>query len=327
MKSRKPLIVSVVVILSFVVIAGLIFVVKKRGIPFVTEREQWTIGIYTGKSPFDLKNTRVLRNPVMKAQDVTDVPAKFVADPFLIEDESTWYLFFEVYNLDSQQGDLAVATSTDTKKWKYQRIIIDEPFHLSYPYVFEWDGEYYLIPESFEANSIRLYQATEFPYKWEFIATLVDNIALVDPSIVRFDDKWWLFAADANDKHDTLRLFYSENLTDDWIEHPGSPIVNGDNHKARPSGRVLVIDGRPLRFTMDIAPTVGTHQVWAYEITDLTTTAYAEVLAKDTPIVQADGRGWNSEAMHQVDAHQIGDADWIASVDGFGQYLVFGKQY
>lgn len=327
MKKKTLSIVAIVAVCLVVVMAAAAFVIKKRGIPFVTEREQWTIGIYTGDSPFDLSNTRFLSNPVLKAQDVTDVPAKFVADPFLVEEDSTWYLFFEVYNWDTEQGDLAVATSSNTKGWQYQQVIIDEPFHLSYPYVFKWDGDYYLIPESFEADSVRLYKATDFPYEWEFVTTLVDDTALVDNSIIRFNDMWWLFSNDANNKHDTLRLYYSDTLTGDWREHPLSPIVDGNNHKARPSGRMLVYDGVPYRFTMDINPPFGTHQVWAYEITELTTTDYQEVLASDEPIVKADGSGWNSQAMHQVDAHQIGETDWIAAVDGFGEYLVFGLQY
>ena len=57
---------------------------------------------------------------------MTDVPGKFVADPFLVEENLTWYLFFEVYNLKTEQGDLAVATSTNTKNWRYEQIVLDE---------------------------------------------------------------------------------------------------------------------------------------------------------------------------------------------------------
>jgi hypothetical protein len=31
--------------------------------------------------------------------------------------------------------------------------------------------------------------------------------------------------------------------------------------------------------------------------------------------------------MHQLDAHQVGENTWIASVDGFGKYLIFGLKY
>jgi len=317
----------VVVIVAVVLLGSLpaYRVWKSRGIPFVGEKEQWTIGIYTAKDPFSFDGSRRWLNPIFRAEDVTDVPAKFVADPFLIHQDPTWYLFFEVYNLDTQQGDLAVATSRNTWQWDYQGIILDEPFHLSYPYVFEWEGDYYLIPESFEDNAVRLYKADDFPTKWSYVTTLVDGADFVDNSITYYDGKWWLFSGVTS--NDTLYLFYADQLTGPYVAHPDSPIVSGDRHKARPSGRLLVYDGHLYRYTMDINPPVGTHWVWAYEITEISPTSYAERLAFEHPVIQPDGSGWNEQAMHQVDPVQVGPEKWIASVDGFGKYLVFGWGY
>ncbi len=318
--------VSIVVVSAFLVgLAGGIVIGTKRGIPFVQQKEQWTIGIYTGDSPFSFDPAKNRNNPVLRAEDVTDIPAKFVADPFLIQDNGTWHLFFEVYNLATQQGDVAVATSVDTKKWTYQQVVLDEPFHLSYPYVFQWQNDYYLIPESFEANAIRLYKATNFPTEWTFVQTLVADRKFVDPSSAYYQDKWWLFAAVTT--NDTLRLYYADALLGPWQEHPQSPIVENNVHIARSSGRVLVYDNRLFRYTMDVNPPVGTHQVWAFEITELTPTRYAETLVRDEPILKAGGTGWTEQGMHQIDPHPIGDNQWIASVDGFGKYLVFGLQY
>lgn len=325
MKSSKRMKYVLVFAILAVCVASAVLVWMKRGVPFMTKKEQWTIGIYEGNSPFQFATFQWRYNPVLTAQDVTDVPAKFVADPFLVHEDPTWYLFFEVYNLDSKQGDLAYATSTDTRNWKYQHIIIDEPFHLSYPYVFQWQGQYYLIPESFEAKSIRLYRAVQFPDKWEFVKTLVDNVEQVDNSIVHFNNRWWLFSATTS--NDTLHLYYADDLLGPWHEHPDSPIVRNNTHMARPSGRAIVYDGHLYRYTMDVSPDVGTHQIWAYEITDISPTTYAEKRVTDTPIFKPSGSGWNAEAMHQIDPQEIGPNQWIASVDGFGQYPVFGLQY
>lgn len=297
----------------------------KRGVPFVTRREQWTIGIYRSNSPFHFNELQGWINPLFRAEDVTDVPAKFVADPFLVREGEAWYLFFEVYNNDTQQGDLAVATSKNTWLWDYQKVILDEPFHLSYPYVFQADGEYYLIPESFEDNSIRLYKADEFPTKWSYVKTLVEGRDYVDNSIVFYNDTWWLFSSVTD--NDTLYLHYAASLLGPWKEHPQSPIVEGDVHKARPSGRMLVYDNKLYRFTMDIDPPVGTHQVMAYEITEITPESYSEKLAQEAPVVMASGSGWNGRAMHQLDPIRVDSDSWIASVDGFGKYWLFGWQY
>ena len=305
--------------------AGGIFVGMKRGIPFITQKEQWTIGIYRSNSPFHFDKLQGWINPLFKAEDVTDVPAKFVADPFLIKEGKTWNLFFEVYNDETQQGDLALATSKNTWFWNYEKVILDEPFHLSYPYVFKADGEYYLIPESFEANSIRLYKADGFPTKWSFVKVLVHGRDYVDNSIVYYNGKWWLFSSVTD--NDKLYLHYADTLTGPWKEHPQSPIVTGDVHKSRPSGRLLVYQDKLYRFTMDVKPPVGTHQVMAYEIIEITPTSYSEKLAQMAPVVMPSGSGWNGQAMHQIDPVQVDTDSWIASVDGFGEYWLFGWQY
>lgn len=321
--SRKTLFVGLV-LLFLVSLAGVV-VVRKRGIPFVAQREQWTIGIYRSDSPFQYSGLQRWINPLFKAEHVTDVPAKFVADPFLVREGETWNLFFEVYNNDTQQGDLAVATSRNTWIWNYERVILDEPFHLSYPYVFKWQNEYYLIPESFEDNSIRLYKAADFPTKWSYVKTLVEGRDYVDNSIVFYNDRWWLFSSVTS--NDTLYLHYADSLMGPWKEHPQSPIVSGDVHKSRPSGRLLIFENKLYRFTMDIDPPVGTHQVMAYEIMEISPDSYSEKLAQDAPVVMPSGSGWNGQAMHQLDPVQVDSDSWIASVDGFGEYLIFGWQY
>jgi glycosyltransferase involved in cell wall biosynthesis len=325
MKKRKFMFTVLVVICLMIGFAGGIFVVMKRGIPFVTEREQWTIGIYEGKSPFSFDSFQFRWEPVFRAEDVTDVSAKFVADPFLIKEGATWYLFFEVYDNATQQGDEAVATSTDTRTWKYQQVILDEPFHLSFPYVFKWQNDYYMIPESYQANSVRLYKAVDFPTKWSFVKTLVEGRDYVDNTIVYFNGKWWLFSCVTS--NDTLYLFYADDLLGPWTEHPQSPIVQGNTHKARPSGRLLVYNNKLYRYTMDVNPPFGTHQIFAYEITEITPSSYSEKLVKEEPIFKPSGSGWNAQAMHQIDPVQVAPDDWITSVDGFGKYLIFGWQY
>jgi hypothetical protein len=279
--------------------------------------DEWSIGIYSGESPFKLAPLVTATNPVLTWKHVSDVSAAFVADPFMIRVDQKWHMFFEVMNRASRKGEIGLATSEDGVKWTYQQIVLAEPYHLSYPYVFEWMNDYYMIPESYMAGSVRLYKAVAFPTKWTFAGTLLAGLCYVDPSIVRYYDKWWLFAgASPNLQHDILRLFWTEDLLDVWKEHPLSPIVMKDPHVARPAGRVLVLDDRPIRFTQDCYPTYGT-QVRAFEITELTTRSYREREVAENPVIAASGWGWNEAGMHQVDAHPIENGRWIACVDGF----------
>ncbi len=287
----------------------------------VLKREQgWSIGIYSGSSPFTLSPHPACTSPVLTATDVTDTRAMFAADPFMIRIGDRWYLFFELWNLESKKGEIGLATSADATNWHYERIVLAEPFHLSYPYVFEWNGSCYMIPESHKARAVRLYRATDFPLRWELHATLLEGKNFVDPSPFRFRDRWWMYTeTNPEYKHDTLRLYMADRLTGPWREHPRSPILRGDPHTARPGGRVLVENDGVVRFTQDCHPTYGS-SVRAFRVTRLTPDEYEEEPVGEEPIVGPGGTGWNESGMHHVDAHRCMDGSWIACVDGFAWF-------
>lgn len=274
----------------------------------------WSIGIYTGASPFELSPAPEITNPVLSRADVSDVPAAFVADPFMIRVKRLWYMFFEVMNSRSNKGVIGLAVSRDGFSWEYRQIVLHEPFHLSYPYVFECQGEYYMIPETLEPGAVRLYKANPFPTKWSLVRTLIDG-QCADPSIFYFEGRWWLFACTTPYHHDTLCLYFARDLLGPWVEHPRSPIIEGDQRLARPGGRVLVFDGRVVRFAQDCYPTYGS-QVRAFEISPLTPTDYGEQETGESPILKGSGNGWNKLGMHTVDAHLLRKRRWIACVDG-----------
>ena len=272
----------------------------------------WSIGIYEGSTPFDLAAPENISNPIISAKDVVDVDASYVADPFMVIKNEKYYMFFEVFNWETYQGDIAYAESTDGVNWEYQKIAIDETFHLSYPYIFKWDDAYYLIPESHEDLSVRLYKCLSFPGKWEYVGNLISGYHYIDPSIFMYNDKWWLFVSTPG--NDILNLYYSNNLLGEWKPHPMNPIVKFDSNIARPGGRVITYNDRLYRLTQDDCPDYGL-QVFAFEITELTENSYAEKIASKKPIVNMTGHGWNATGMHTVDLHKIKDK-WIAAVDG-----------
>jgi hypothetical protein len=279
--------------------------------------DAWSIGIYCGKGPFDLAPAQHAANPVLTREDVSDVPATLVADPFMIKVKKTWHMFFEVFNWLANKGEIGLAVSEDGVKWKYQQIVLAEEFHLSYPSVFEWMGDYYMVPESYQAGAIRLYKAEKFPHEWSFIGNILAGPYLVDPSIVRYRDQWWMFVeTNPEIKHDTLRLYYADHLTGPWQEHPQSPIVQGDAGAARPAGRFLVIEDRVVRLAQNCWPTYGT-AVRAFEVTNLTRESYDEREISHDPILGPGAQGWNNSGMHHLDAHRVEEGNWFACVDGW----------
>ena len=274
----------------------------------------WSIGIYTGDSPFQLRSTA--NNPVLKNTDISDIPAGLVADPFMLPRGNRWYMFFEVLKRDTQLGIIGLASSDDAFRWSYEQVVLEEPFHLSYPYVFDWQGDHYMIPETLGASAACLYKADDFPTRWSLQQKLIEG-AHADPSIVRFNDLWWLFTCTEPYGHDILRLYFARDLEGPWKEHPRSPLITNDKSRARPAGRILQFDRHLIRFAQDCVPDYGT-RVRAFEIKELTRDTYVEAEHSESPLLSPSGQGWNGMGMHHVDAHRQNDGDrsWIACVDG-----------
>jgi hypothetical protein len=310
-------------------------------------------------SPFDNINEEGIDNPVLTATDVTDVEeASFVADPFLFYENGTWYMFFEVgkWNGWTHWGDIGLAKSTDGLNWTYDQIVLEETTHHSYPLVIKYKCRYYMITESWRQRQIRFYEARNFPYEWERVYTItkcgdvpdvfpgqcIDTpnsaIGYLDPSVFRYNDKWWMFGgAGANSD---LYLYYSDELLGGWTEHPLNPIIPGDRSEARPGGRAFVFDGdRVIRLAQKCdEPGRYGQRVRAFEVTRLTEYEYedhevtggAPFCTDGGVFCESGGAGscaatipcpdrdpvWNLCGMHNFDAWWTGDR-WLIVTDGY----------
>jgi hypothetical protein len=276
-------------------------------------RYQWSIGIRRGPSPLHLTSPRPGAAPVLTYRDVTDASAAFVADPFMIWVAAQWHMFFEVFDTNLGRGQIAHATSRDGLAWRYDRVVLREDFHLSYPHVFRSGGELFMVPETLALGAVTLYIADSFPDRWRRLTTLVHH-ACADPTLFRHHGRWWLMGCPNWRSNDALRLFHAPRLRGPWLEHGRSPIRSGDPRLSRPAGRVVAFDGRLIRFAQDCAHRYGSG-VNVLEILTLDTQSYAErELA--VPLRDSVDAEWCRAGMHHIDAHPSRDGAWIACVDG-----------
>jgi len=325
MKKRYILIIIGIVSLIIVSIVCAFVIFKAKGIITISTKSVWSIGIYSGSSFDNLHPVQEVSNPVLSPSDVTDVKADYVADPFMIKRGGSWYMFFEVVNALSNQGDIGLAMSEDGLHWEYKQIVLDEPFHLSYPYVFKWKNEYYMVPESAEAKSLMLYKAEDFPFEWKMEKVLLEGL-YADSSLLFYDDTWWIFTCTEPYTHGTMNLYYSDNLLGPWISHPDNPIIKNDANRARPGGRVIIFGDTIIRFAQDCQPTYG-KLLNAYEITKLTRTQYEEREWATNPILQPGRYGWNGHGMHTIDPYKLDSGTWLACVDGYRKYFTIQIEY
>ncbi|XP_077210108.1 glucosamine inositolphosphorylceramide transferase 1-like [Tasmannia lanceolata] len=295
----------------------------------------WSIGIYYGKNPFSLSPIELenrnddgssawpVANPVLTCASVSDAgyPSNFVADPFLFIQGYTLYLFFETKNSITMQGDIGVARSVDQgATWEYLGIALDEDWHVSYPYVFGYHGQIYMMPESSKKGELRLYRATKFPLQWTLEKVLIRR-PLVDASLVQYEGYHWLFASDftrfGTEKNAELEVWYSNSPLGPWKEHKRNPIFKSDKSLgARNAGRPFIYEGYLYRIGQDCGETYG-RRIRVYKVEKLSSEDYREV---EVPLgIEESKKGrdaWNGHRYHNLDAQQLPSGDWIAVMDG-----------
>ncbi|KAK8958468.1 hypothetical protein KSP40_PGU002589 [Platanthera guangdongensis] len=296
----------------------------------------WSIGIFYGKSPFALAPIELsnrsnekssawpVANPVLTCASVSSAgyPSNFVADPFLFIQDNTFYLFFETKTMATMQGDIGVARSLDQgASWEFLGIALDETWHLSYPYVFNYLDEIYMMPEGSKKGELRLYRATKFPLEWTFDRVLVSK-PLVDTSLVHYNGYYWLFTSDfsraSTEKNAELEIWLSNSPLGPWIEHQKNPIYKTDKSLgARNGGRPFMYEGFLYRLGQDCSETYG-RRLRVFRVEILTEEEYKEVpLSLAIEEETKKGRNsWNGVRYHHLDPQLLPSGNWVAVMDG-----------
>ena len=210
-------------------------------------------------------------------------PLRFQADSFLFVKGGELFLFYEQQHWDDP-GCIAMIKTKDLKTWTEPQIVLREPFHLSFPYVFESLGEIYMIPESQESDSIRLYKANENLTSFSFVRTLLKqdrtknmNFCYNDSHVYYKDGKYYLFTSYQEDWMYYQELYISDDLlSGTFVRHPQSPVCVS-NEYGRNGGSLIDYHGRLLRVTQDCHREYGDNAS-LMEITKLDEKNYEETL-------------------------------------------------
>ena len=156
----------------------------------------------------------------------TNAPS-ILADPFLFVHNGTLFLFYEHQDKwVGGKGRLCMRKTSDLKEWTEEVDVLIEPFHLSFPWVFEDDKKIYMLPETGNDNSIRLYETVDDSLtKWKLKSKIVDDgLPWKDSVIYKKDGVYYLFTSHNIHSQTEQHLFISQNLLGPYKEHPCSPI-------------------------------------------------------------------------------------------------------
>ena len=204
------------------------------------KKNKWFIAVKKrGQDLFDLSDL-VLINP---PEDT------YMADPFLFKQAGKHYLFFEWY--DYEKGRIAYSEllwhngrllTTDPK------IILDPPYHCSFPAIFEDEGEVYMTPETGQAGRVELWKAQEFPDKWVKVKDLVGG-NFGDPIIFKNGKKYWLFVTEGDND---VRIFEADSLFGEWRLMRSETELH-----SRSAGHVFRHGGKTIRPVQDCVGQYG----------------------------------------------------------------------
>jgi hypothetical protein len=183
----------------------------------------------------------------------------FLADPFGLWRDGRLHLFAEACDYRDRHGRIDLLVLDADFAVVARRTVLAEPWHLSYPVVFEGEGEIWMLPEAFRSGRLTLYRAAEFPDRWEAAAEIVLDGPAIDATPLFHDGLWWLLyspSTDAAAKVSRLHLAFAERLTGPWRIHPGNP-VRIDRSSSRPGGTAITVDGRLMAPMQDCTRTYG----------------------------------------------------------------------
>lgn len=222
------------ILFGFLVFIIAIVVINYRT-PFLQEEGgPWSIGFgFSENIPEKIdfqKNELYSAEKLKKISDSTS----FLADPFFIKEKDSFYIFIEHKKSGKSNADIAVLTSADGKNYAFKGTVLNQKFHLSYPQVFKYKNEFYMVPETKQAGAILLYKAHKFPFDWRISDTLVHNVNLKDPTLYLSDSLNIMVASDDNMK---MFMYEADSLKGKWKLHKKSVALMGT--EARAGGRFI----------------------------------------------------------------------------------------
>jgi hypothetical protein len=268
--------------------------------------EVWTVGL-ARTTPADVLATGWVTDvrwlPERGASGVAALwrDRGFAADPFLVRDGDDHRCLFEALDHGANRGWIAAVDVPLPPGPMRPTTVFANDWHWSYPYVFVDDGDTYCVPETADAGCAHLHRWAGGG--WEHVADLLPGRPVLDPSLVRHDGRYWLFATlrEAGLHNTELHLFVADTVTGPYRPHRANP-VKVDVRSARPGGTIFRVGEHLYRPGQDCGEDYGGALV-LHRIDELSEDAFVE-----TPVCRIVPRRPYPAGLHTLSV----DGEWVA---------------
>ncbi len=217
--------------------------------------EAWNIGI-VDQTAADIVRRGIVGQPRWLAAPASGT---MLADPSCFPREGGgFHLYAEFLDYRRPRGEIwsaAVAAGDDLAAARFAPMLA-EPWHMSYPFPFAGaDGRPRLTAETWQAGRAAVWEG-EGP-GWRAAGAVMAGREVVDPTLWRGADRWWLFCTFHDLGPDTeLHLFHGASHDGPWVPHAANPVRTGKNG-SRPAGPLFLADGALIRPGQDCTQTYG----------------------------------------------------------------------
>ncbi len=263
-----------------------------RALRVLFRPDRWNIGLVPAPAEAFLGGWPA--GPIRWAE--TPPAGGFKADPFGLVRDGRLFVLYEELDPRLGRGRIVAEEWDREARVLERRPVLEMDIHLSYPYLLVHEDEIYCVPEMAAARRVTLFRALEFPWRWEEDATLLRDVAVLDSTLFRHGDRWWLLGTDRErgPRH-ALRAWCAPRLRGPWTPHAANP-VKLDIHSARPAGPPFRHGDRLYRPAQDGAGRYGSAVV-LNRIVELT----PEVFREETVCrIEPDPPGGRAEGFHTL---------------------------
>lgn len=247
--------------------------------------KKWKVG--TVNLQPDLKSSNHIASELIKEIPI-EPKYSFYADPFFSLDGSK----IRLEALDKKTG-LGDIIEKDLEDEKFSKILLTGK-HYSYPFSFLLDGDEQLLPEVASHSPQYFFSLSKNevdPLTFQGL----ENKRLVDATLYKYNEIWYLFFGESRSAHSVLNLWTSDSMTASFKRHPSSPICISPS-SARMAGRILHTENGLFRFGQNNNRAYGS-AITISEITELSLNGYEEKICGSIKIN-------NYLGPHSIDFHK-----------------------
>ena len=254
-------------------------------IKHINRIECFRIGLFEAEDIFQVSSWKMIKEISGLNRGVFEEPTTIIADPFLFVKNDRLYLFYENKKM-YKNGVISMTYTENLKDWSNPITVLNERCHLSYPWVFEDEGNVYMIPETSGINSINIYIADDNLTSFKFLKTIlkdekqcINGFSFSDSSIFFKDGEYYLMTTINDGEKNILKLYTSDLLFGEYKEHLSSPIYIGNKY-GRNAGNIFKYKDKLYRVSQDCVERYGDN-VHLLEIIRMNSNEYLEKTTYD----------------------------------------------